>query len=178
MTRDSRPSLGNFVAVLLNPPSTTAGTRTTNAVKLASNVLGFGDLRVANLCSTPSRSVVELNVISDTRGWMRARDEIQGLLSQADGVLAAWGVSGLSGAAGRNHQRQVTWFLESAKSAGIESLWMVGGQPRHPSRWHQYVADKYGRTSGGTFAQRLSEVLQEVPIGESEIGRGHSTSTC
>lgn len=47
---------------------------------------------------------------------------------------------------------------------GITAFWMVGGEPRHPSRWHQFVSDKHGRTTGGTFEERLVQVLVEVPL--------------
>lgn len=46
---------------------------------------------------------------------------------------------------------------------GINTVWSVGGQPRHPSRGHQFLSDKYGRTAGGTFEKRLSTVLVQSP---------------
>jgi hypothetical protein len=48
--------------------------------------------------------------------------------------------------------------------AGISNIWMVGGEPRHPSRWHQFVSDKYSRTTGGSFEERLDQVLESVPM--------------
>jgi hypothetical protein len=47
---------------------------------------------------------------------------------------------------------------------------MLGGEPRHPSRWHQYVSDKYGRTSGGTFEERIKQVLVAVPLARAAAG--------
>lgn len=84
-------------------------------------------------------------------------------LEGATGMLAGWGVAGLSGQARRLMQAQVAWLAERSAALGIDTFWTVGGEARHPSRWHQYVSDKYGRTSGGTFEERLKQVLVEVP---------------
>lgn len=152
-----------LVAVLLNPPATTAGTRSRNAVARAANVLGYDRAVVANLCAVATPSVVELND-QGREGWDLARDELDAALVGADALLAGWGVAGLTGNAGRWLGAQVEWLSARAVGSGISRLWMVGGEPRHPSRWHQYVSDRYGRTGGGTFEERIAQVLVEVPV--------------
>ncbi len=57
----------------------------------------------------------------------------------------------------------VKWVAPHASWAGFGA---DDGNTRHPSRWHQYVADKHGRTSGGGQAERLAEVICRVPIRE------------
>ena len=160
-----------LVAVLLNPPATTAGTRSRNAVARAASVLGYDRAVMANLCAVATPSVVELND-HGRDGWDRARAELESALTGADALLAGWGVAGLTGDAGRWMRAQVEWLSERAVASGISRLWMVGGEPRHPSRWHQYVSDKHGRTAGGTFEERLAQVLVEVPVVSTALTLG------
>ncbi|WP_456846869.1 hypothetical protein [Cellulomonas sp. P5_C6] len=155
---------GGLTAVLLNPPAVTTGIRTRNAVAKAGLVLGYSTIEVVNLCSAATPSVVELNRTQRLDGWLDARPALVGSLRTASGVLAAWGVAGMTGAARLARDDQVAWLYDELLKAGIDRVWTVGGEPRHPSRWHQFVSDKYGRTSGGCFEQRLSEVLVATPI--------------
>jgi hypothetical protein len=85
-------------------------------------------------------------------------------LRDCDEVMAAWGLSSLAGAARRNRIEQLRWLLDIASSHGHNYVWTIGGQPRHPSRWHQYVSDVHERTMGGTFEERLQQVLTRVSI--------------
>lgn len=162
MTRSS--GSGVVLAVLLNPPEITPGTRTRNAVALAAKVLGYESVTIANLSQVATPSVIELNEMSCELSWLDARPPIVSALHQADGVLAAWGIAGMSGAGRRVRQAQADWLASEALAVGISSVWTVGGEPRHPSRWHQYVSDRHGRTTGGTFEQRLAQVLERVQL--------------
>lgn len=152
-----------MVAILINPPGRTTGTRSRNAVSCAATVLDYDEVRIANLCAVPTPTVVDLNALSP-EGWEHARPDLADALSNADGLLAGWGVAGVTGQARRHLIDQVDWLYAHAEAVGINSIWMVGGQPRHPSRWHQFVSDKHGRTTGGTMNQRLREVLTAVPL--------------
>lgn len=156
-----------LVAVLLNPPANTAGARSRNAVALAATSLGYERLVIGNLCEASTRSVVELNSV-DSSAWLAARAHLAGMLGSATALLAAWGVAGLSGRARHLRDAQVQWLLGEARAVGLTHHWMLGGRPLHPSRWHQFVSDKYARTSGGSFEQRIGQVLVAVPI----AGRG------
>lgn len=151
-----------LVAVLLNPPATTGGARSRNAVMRAADVLGYERAVIANLCAVPTPSVVELNSLG-SEGWDLARAELETVLANANALIAGWGVAGLTGAASERMREQVAWLSERAALVGISGFWMVGGEPRHPSRWHQYVSDKHGRTVGGTFEERIAQVLVQVP---------------
>jgi hypothetical protein len=168
MTTSSSP--GVLVAILLNPPASTPGTRTRNAVERAARVLGYESVEIANLCPRATSTVVELNTVEHRQEWLEGRDDLARALRRASSLLAGWGVSGMTGDAGRARQSQVEWLLNEAVDMGFDNVWMVGGQPRHPSRWHQYVSDKHGRTSGGTLEERLAEVLQAVPIPRDDGG--------
>lgn len=149
--------------MLLNPPATSAGVRTRNAVGRAARALGYDRVVLANLCTVPTASVVQLNLLGKD-AWKFARADLETSLPSAAAVLAAWGIAGLTGRARQARDEQVFWLSKQVKASSIESLWMVGGKPRHPSRWHQYVSDKYGHTSGGTFEERIKQVLVEVPL--------------
>ncbi|MFT4010671.1 MAG: hypothetical protein QM655_11595 [Nocardioidaceae bacterium] len=169
-----------MVAVLLNPPTKSTGVRSRNAVARAAQAIGYPDVVLTNLCAAPTPSVVELNALGGD-AWDEARAGLERDLTGATAVLAAWGVAGLTGGARRLMRSQVRWLTERVASAGIERFWMVGGEPRHPSRWHQYVSDKYGRTTGGSFEERICQVLLEVPLSamewsQSEAARESSLS--
>lgn len=117
---------------------------------------------MTNLCSVATPSVVEVNRLG-REAWASARADLEVAVRSGTGLLAAWGVGGLSGDARRSLCAQVEWLVDCAMDGGLHSFWMVGGEPRHPSRWHQYVSDKYGRTRGGSFEERLAQVLMDVP---------------
>lgn len=153
-----------LLAVLLNPPGSSSGTRTRNAVERAGQVLGYDHVKIANLCTAATPTVVELNDPDHQHGWSAAREELARSVREASGMLAGWGVAGLSGNARRACRDQVGWLCREAASAGIDRVWMVGGEARHPSRWHQYVSDRHGRTTGGSFEVRLTQVLQTAPV--------------
>jgi len=155
---------GLLVAILLNPPLLTTGNRSRNAVGRASQLLGYKSVEVVNLYTEPTSSIAELGLSETLEGWLWARPKLRTALQSADGLLGAWGVAGLSGSAQRGRDRQVAWLRAEASRVGLSSIWMVGGEPRHPSRWHQYVSDKYGRTTGGTFEERLRQVVVSVPL--------------
>jgi hypothetical protein len=169
-TDDERTLLG----VLLNPPLSTPGNRTRNAVARAARVLGYDGVEILNLFADATPSVVELNAQTVGDGWARTRGELSAGMRSATGVLAAWGVSGLAGAARRARDEQVDWLRAEALQAGVSSFWMVGGEPRHPSRWHQFLSDRYGRTTGGSFEERLAQSLVAMPVScpESNNHRG------
>ena len=151
-----------LLAILLNPPATTSGMRSLNAVARAASALSFDRVEVANLCATPTATVVHLNALGH-EAWGSARGDLRASLVGADAVLAGWGVGGLSGDPRRWMEAQVDWLSERAQEVGIETFWTIGGEPRHPSRWHQYVSDRHARTMGGTFEERIGQVLVEVP---------------
>jgi hypothetical protein len=163
-----------LLGVLLNPPLSTPGNRTRNAVTRAGRVLGYDGVEILNLFADATRSVVELNAETVGDGWARTRGELSAGLRSATGVLAAWGVSGMAGAARQARDEQVAWLMAEAVQAGVSSFWMVGGEPRHPSRWHQFLSDKYGRTTGGSFEERLVQSLVAMPVScpESNNHRG------
>jgi hypothetical protein len=118
---------------------------------------------MTNLCAASTPSVVQLNALGRD-AWDLARTDLEAAVTGASAVLAGWGVAGLTGDARRWMRAQVEWVTERAREGGMAAYWMVGGEPRHPSRWHQYVSDKYGRTAGGTFEERIAQVLVEVPF--------------
>ncbi|TFD01404.1 DUF1643 domain-containing protein [Cryobacterium sandaracinum] len=152
-------------AILLNPP-TTGGAATLRHLAAAAVALDCCSIAVANMFPLPTKSVDQIGPLaSDMQSWIQARDAIELLVGEADVVIAAWGVSGLSGAARRNMGRQVSWLVEELDRQK-RTIWTVGPLPRHPSRWHQYVSDKYGRAGSGTLAERLGRVLVESEPGQ------------
>ncbi|MCW2599496.1 MAG: hypothetical protein JWM02_1325 [Frankiales bacterium] len=147
-------------AVLASPPLTSGG-RTRGALALAADLLGCDIVRIVNLLALPTRDLPEMSEVGAEGGaWEAGRPELLAGLQAGDALLAAWGVSALTGAARVHHRSQVAWLVDAAAEVGCDRVWTVGPQPRHPSRWHQYVSDRHRRTStAATTAERLGEVL-------------------
>lgn len=134
-------------------------------LNLAARIIGCTDLVIVNLFSIPTPSVTEINSVGvEWAAWLAARDGLETGIAGADEILAVWGVGGLTGVVGANRQHQISWLLDQLVRAGHTAVWTVNGEARHPSRWHQYVSDKHGRTSGGDLEDRLRQVLRQVPI--------------
>lgn len=155
-----------LVAILLNPPLT-SGAASLRHVEAARQALACESVVVGNLFSTPTRSVEDINAVGKSAdGWNQAREQLFNAICDADLLLGAWGVSGLTGGAARMRKSQVAWLVRTAMDQGMEKLWTVGGTPRHPSRWHQYVSEKYQRAVGNSLDERLSSVLCSVPLSD------------
>ncbi len=151
---------------LLNPPSRSTGSRTRNAVIAAGQVLGFEQVEIVNLAAVATPSVIELNRIG-TDPWLEAVAEVDAKVTIAEAILAGWGTSGLSGLSRSARAGQVRRVIRSLESSGRDiPIWTVGGRPTHPSRWHQFVADKHARTAGGSFSERIGQVLVRVSAEE------------
>jgi hypothetical protein len=152
-------------AVVLNPPSTN-GSRTNRCLRLAADIIGCRHLVIVNLFSRPTPSLTEINMIGTARdGWLDARDDIDKGLERSQAVLAAWGVGGLTGSARVNQFEQIQWLTGRLARFGHDEIWTLNGETRHPSRWHQYVSDKHGRTEGGVLRDRLGQVLRQEAVG-------------
>lgn len=145
--------------ILINSPIR-GGARTLNKVASASRLIGCNRYFVGNLFSVPTPGVLDINLQgAEWDAWEDARNGLDEVIGKADELLVAWGLTSLRGMACVNFRRQVNWVLDRVNAVGLPDPWMVGSEPRHPSRWHQYVSDKYARTPGGDFDQRLDEVL-------------------
>jgi hypothetical protein len=158
-------SEGRILAALLACPPTSSGVRTLNKVSAALPLTGCGSAKVANLFAQPAPDLPALNQRGREReGWLAARPHLGATVRDADALLIAWGLDRLTGPARGHRDAQVRWVLEEAARHGHTHAWTIGGQPRHPSRWHQYVSDKHGRTGSGSFEERLRQVLVAVPL--------------
>lgn len=149
--------------ILMNPPTGT-GHATRRHLHVATEVLECNDFKIANLLATPTRSVVEItDAGKNPSAWGAARPALRALIRDADELLIGWGLGGgFSGAARHYFLEQVDWvWSEIARARPTPRVWTVGPEPRHPSRWHQYVSDKHGRAQGGDFPTRLRSVLTE-----------------
>ena len=154
----------NLLVVLASPPTTT-GQRTLSRLTSLPAVVPCSVVSVANLYANPARDLPALSLVGGkVDGWLEAREQLRHELASCDEMMAAWGLLALTGTARQHRSDQVRWLLELAAQQGHTQVWTIGGQPRHPSRWHQYVSDVHGRTQGGSFEDRLREVLVQVPL--------------
>lgn len=151
---------GTLVAVLTNPPLTD-GTRTLRRVAMATELLGFDDVTVANLFSMPSHAtgaIAELGISED--GWVTARATLEACLGVGNGVLLAYGATSPAGAARRQFRQQVAW-LHSRITALSLPTWQVGDGPRHPSRWQRWT---YRAHPDVSFPEALRNSLVPVRV--------------
>lgn len=144
-----------LLAILANPPLT-QGTRTLRRVELAADLLGFNQVKVANLFALPSHATVEIAVLgADEDGWLTAREPLEQSLEAADGVLLAYGATAPTGTARLHFGRQVEWLKGLIAERDLPS-WYVGDGPRHPSRWQRWTHREH---PGVPFAEALRDSL-------------------
>lgn len=147
-----------MTAVLLNPPAGD-GSRTHANVRLAADCLACDVVRIVNLFPIATKDAAELSLVAhDARGWIQQRATIAAAIKDGDEVLFGWGVSSLGGVARPCMQDQIDWVISELRAVGGRA-WVVGDGPRHPSRWHQYLSDRHGRTAGGSMAERIQGSL-------------------
>jgi hypothetical protein len=141
------------------------GAATLRRTAALASVLDRAGVQVANLFAIPTIDLPEVSVAGRvSQGWLRARPAVSELLTDSEALVAAWGMGGLRSEASHHMRSQVCWLEREAARLGHHSIWTLNGQPRHPSRWHQYVSDKHGRAVGSSFEERLASVLTQVPI--------------
>jgi hypothetical protein len=147
-------------------------------VQRAARILSYDELRVANLLAAQTRDLKHaVKVGAIARNWDESRPLLDQAMAAADCLLFAWGLlQGLSTSRAAAEQ-QITWLLDRAGALEHQTAWSVGADVRHPSRWHQYTADKHARTPGGTPDDRLRAALVNRPLLEYQPRRLPSTST-
>lgn len=164
-----------LLAILANPPLS-ENTRTEQRVQLAANVLGYDHSRISNLFSISSKSSREIqNLGANEHGWLSAQTAISKAAPEASGILLAFGLMSLSGDARSLYLAQREWLRTCLQAASHDMVWQLG-DARHPSRWHQYLSDRHGRSPGGSFDTRLRHGLRLVPVSEALGPLGRSVS--
>jgi hypothetical protein len=149
--------------VLLASPPMTSGQRTLSRLAALSKAIPGCSVSAVNLCAMPAADLPSLSVVAaHPAPWLEARERISTALGDCDELMAAWGLCSLTGSARHHRTAQLNWLLDATTDMGLREALTVGGMPRHPSRWHQFVSDVHGRTSGGTFEERLRQVLTKV----------------
>ena len=128
----------HLVVIGSNPP-TTSGERSLRRVEIAREILGFQTVEVVNLFPLPTHRTNGLSEVGQTKeSWDQARSEIRAAVVRASAVLLAYGMRHPTGPARHHHRSQVAWVDELLIAEGI-AAWWVGGEPRHPSRWHRHT---------------------------------------
>ena len=142
--------------VALNPPLT-SGTRTRARGELARTLLGFELVEYGNLFAHATRDLAGIATVGVSEdGWTAARSELTPQIRRAQGALLGYGVQSPSGTAGRLFKKQVEW-LEAELTHLAVPVWVVGGQPRHPSRWQRHTHRAH---FGTPFELALSAALR------------------
>ena len=128
-----------LVAVLASPP-TTSGDRTRSRVELVRTTLGARRTCIANLFPIPTHRTTDITRVGiHAADWLSVRPKMAEILSKADAVLLAYGVSEPTGDVRALYRDQLAWL--GGVLAGINApLYQVGGAPRHPSRWQRWTS--------------------------------------
>ena len=145
--------------VILSNPPTTSGARTLQRVQLARETLGYSSVSVANVFSISTYRTGGITIAgAEPEGWLAARTELTAALNTADAVILAYGCQEPSGIARHHFRDQLTWLQTEIDALGL-TIWMIDGQPRHPSRWHRHT---HAQHPSLTFLEALPVVLKEV----------------
>ena len=161
-----------LLAICLNPP-TASGQRTRARVQMAGRALGYAQVEIANLFAYPTRNALQISEAgADEVGWRIAQHELTNTLTSADAVLLAYGVQPPRGPARAYFVAQVAW-LEHMLTTSQKPVWLVGGAPRHPSRWQRHT---HRVAPGRPFEDALREALaQREPNATSNDSTAHGT---
>lgn len=159
-------------AILLNPARETKRPSTTELVLEDVRVAkAWGMLEIANLVETPTRNSKELaQVATSPEAFLGARDRLDAILTSSDILVFAWGIAPLPGPAGRHVRGQANWVISRAQHHGHTHAWAMGGRPRHPSRWRQYVGPQRGLFDGPTTIDRLTRGLERCALDHCTAG--------
>ncbi|MDP5228550.1 MULTISPECIES: DUF1643 domain-containing protein [Arthrobacter] len=152
-------------ALMLNPSFDEKASTSYAVLEVVAELKGWSGVEVANLFPMRTRNSKALAATSVRRAdILEARINIEAVLGRAAEVLFAWGVSRLPGEHGRLHREQVEWVVSRVAFYGHESVWVMGGETRHPSRWRQYVGPQRALISGGSTVERLDRALVRRPL--------------
>lgn len=151
-----------LVAVLANPALADCGFRTRARVGLAAEIIGCQTVTIVNLFPMESRSSMSIAEMGGTVSpWLAARSDIGEAVANADEILLGFGVTSPSGPAGGYHHAQIAW-TKALVARAAATPWMVGGQPRHPSRWQRYTSRAFPELA---FGEALRFVLRQEGTG-------------
>ncbi|WP_368671712.1 DUF1643 domain-containing protein [Cellulomonas humilata] len=160
-----------LAVVCLNPPSSSTGSRTLGGVRRLADGLGINDTLTVNLLDVPSQSFDDFPTVgADELRWRSSREHLASSLEmlrpERDVVVAAWGLSKFREPSRSLLSSQIRWLVLFLDSEGWSQMHTFGGRPRHPSRWHQYVSDKYGRFSEFEPSERYAAALTSGRLSE------------
>lgn len=160
-TKDPQLVTNRMLAVIGSNPATTSGLRTINRAKQACSLLGFETFSISNLLDVPTHRTGDISqVAKESSTWIEARAGLLATISQASGVLLAYGVEKPSGLPREHHVEQVAWLTHEIVGRGLPT-WAVGGQPRHPSRWQRFT---YRSHPGVDFETALARSLSRIEL--------------
>lgn len=162
MTDDSECKDGRTLCAILLNPALRSAEVTISSRNLAAVLphLNCSRLRLANLLDVPSKDQAQLGATEVShQAISRSRDLMSEAISYADEILFAWGSSWPSGPNRTVLREQEAWLCQHLDQLGIRRVWLVASQPRHPSRWRQYVGPEKRRVTGATFEERIASVL-------------------
>ena len=129
----------------------------------------WGTLEVANFVGTPTRDSKEFEqAATSVQLFLDVRDHLETVLASSDTLVFVWDVTPLRGPAGRYVCGHANWVVSRVLHHGHTHALAMGGRPRHPSRWCQYVGPWRGlfddTTTVDRFIQRLRRCSVEIAL--------------
>lgn len=110
---------------------------------MAREILGYDDVVIANLVNIATHSTGELATVGrEAEVWERARPLLLKAVYQADVVMLGYGCTEPSGPARLHLRAQAAWLQDLVNQRGLPVV-MVGGEPRHPSRWQRWTSRQH-----------------------------------
>lgn len=157
---------GNVLLAVCSTPPLTSGTRTLNRLLMAQTILGFGRLEIANIFAIPTRSSGDISSLgTQASAWLESRPHLIAGLSNADGVMLAYGTTAPSGPARLHWRSQIEWLHQLVEELKIP-VFTVSNEPRHPSRWQRYTFRTYPNLP---FEEALAGALKDGPRSLSDL---------
>ncbi|MBS3179178.1 MULTISPECIES: hypothetical protein [unclassified Pseudoclavibacter] len=147
------------------PPGT--GVRTLQRVDIAQQVLGCATSAIVNVYPAVLPNTKALSVELSTEVFDQGRELIRRELDREEtsDVLLAYGVQLPTGANRLVFRAQLDWIAAELEKSNLR-VWLFGGRPSHPSRWHRQVSrERPGSTVEATAAEFLVRHDPERAVG-------------
>lgn len=149
------------------PPGT--GVRTLQRVDIAQRVLGCVTSSIANVYPAVLSNTKALNVALSPEVFEEGRALIRRELDREEtsDVLLAYGMQLPTGPNRHDFRAQLDWVAAELGERKLR-VWLFGGRPSHPSRWHRQVSrERPGSTVEACAAEFLVQHHPERSIGSA-----------
>lgn len=165
--RETGSAMPSHLLAILHSLPPGSGTRTLQRVDIAQRVLGCATSAIANvypavLPNTKALSgELSMKVFDEGRALIRRELDRE----ETSDVLLAYGVQLPTGSSRDVFRAQLDWVAAELEDRQLR-VWLFGGRPSHPSRWHRLVSrERPGSTVEASAAEFLVQHHPERSVG-------------